>query len=312
MNSLWKKLTTKPVWYLERHRNYAIRRLGANLPSISCLPSGTTLAVLTTPSTFDDSLWSAWSWLRYLGDLVALKIVVDGQAANEQRELVSRLFPNGILITAEDQLKQSPVEGKNLEVFSQKYRLGRKVSLIISLQNEGPLLYSDYDVLVFGEPAEIRQAIVCASAEGLFNQQPLSGAFDPLMTATGRALGLHCPEGFNSGLLWIPRQHLSMELADHLLRDWHPDSSHAWFTEQTVLGLLMSEKGAAALPPDRYVVTMQRQFYWEPDVDYDAIAVRHFIYPVRHVMHIKGQPWLLSKARNFNVSTSQTCSEPVK
>ena len=47
------------------------------------------------------------------------------------------------------------------------------------------------------------------------------------------------------------------------------------------------------LPRSRYVVSAQRQFYFEEDVCYDQIAVRHFITPVRHLMYSKGMPKLL-------------------
>ena len=54
----------------------------------------------------------------------------------------------------------------------------------------------------------------------------------------------------------------------------------------------MKQSGAKPLPRKRYVVSTQRQFYFEEDVDYDQMSLRHFVTPVRHLMYSKGMPKL--------------------
>jgi hypothetical protein len=61
----------------------------------------------------------------------------------------------------------------------------------------------------------------------------------------------------------------------------------------------MQNAQGRALPEARYVVSARRQFYWEGDVDYDAIVARHFITPVRHVMYRKGMPIILEQSAEF-------------
>ncbi len=36
-----------------------------------------------------------------------------------------------------------------------------------------------------------------------------------------------------------------------------------------------------SLPRDRYITSVNRQFYWQKDVDYGKIAARHFTTPSR-------------------------------
>ena len=108
------------------------------------------------------------------------------------------------------------------------------------------------------------------------------------------ALGLTPRHGLNGGLQLLSRGCLDLNLAARLLAARSDAAS--WFTEQTLLALLMP-KAAEPLPPERYVISTRRQFYWETDVDYDAIAIRHFTGPVRHVMYLSGLPRLEREAR---------------
>jgi hypothetical protein len=45
------------------------------------------------------------------------------------------------------------------------------------------------------------------------------------------------------------------------------------------------------------VVSLNRQFFHEKAEDYSSIAVRHFTGPVRHVMDLKGIPFLYRRER---------------
>ena len=296
ITNLWRKLTTRPVWWLERRRQYFIRHkiLGFAPIGAGCGPA--VLAVLTTPSTFLEALWVAWSWLRFLAPCVGLNLYVDGAVTAFQEQTVSRLFPGSVIYQVSTFLRKHAPERLCSNLFVQTYPLGKKLALVLAAQANFDVLYCDDDVLAFNQPAELEAAITKKDRVCLFNQQPGYGSFDPWVLGRASELGVsHAPD-LNAGLMWIPRGSLSLALAHQLLEGWHTGVAHPWFTEQTVCAVLMKVAGGEALPADRYDVSMARQFYWQPDVDYSVIAARHFVFPVRHVMYIKGLPCLLAQA----------------
>jgi hypothetical protein len=87
---IFRKLSTKPVWWWERKRNYSIRSRYRQLPPLPVKGGRVRFVVLTAPETLSDALWSAWSWYRYLRhEDCKLEIAVDGvvSAASLQRPL---------------------------------------------------------------------------------------------------------------------------------------------------------------------------------------------------------------------------------
>ena len=172
--------------------------------------------------------------------------------------------------------------------FVEQHRLGLKLGLVLLYQEQGRVLYLDSDVLAFHPPREVLEAMR-AGGGTRYLLDPGTGTFDQRLVATARARGLPPPGPLNSGVLLLDRGCVRLEEVEQLLEGGTDASS--WFTEQTLLALLLMPVGEP-LPPDRYVVSTQRQFYWEQDVDYGAIAVRHFTGPTRHVMYLKGLPLL--------------------
>ncbi|MFM6623620.1 MAG: hypothetical protein ACKPJO_31330, partial [Dolichospermum sp.] len=90
-----------------------------------------------------------------------------------------------------------------------------------------------------------------------------------------------------------PHSALNIEICDYLLSEQY--DSNSWFVEQTILAVLMKQAGGTPLSKSKYVVSSQRQFYFEKDVNYHQISVRHFVTPVRHLMYSKGMPLLWQK-----------------
>jgi len=176
--------------------------------------------------------------------------------------------------------------------FLDHHSLGKKLGIILALQAERSLLYSDQDVLAFNFPAQLSTGI--ARGVPLYICEENSGCFDADILDRAQELGLpHAPQ-LNSGLLFIPQNGLAVDLAAQLLAGWRPPM-RSWFTEQTVLSVLMQQAGSLPLARENYVVSNRRQFYWEPDVDYSSIAARHFTGPVRHLMYGKGMPKVIQK-----------------
>jgi len=295
-NAMVRKLLTKPTWWWETRRRYPVRDRYRELPPIPVVPRPSRFAVLTTPRSLADAMWTAWSWYRFLcAHGFELQLAVDGELSDGELTRVRALFP-GISVYAvqsvyPDLCKLQPSLGS----FLNQHPMGRKLGLSLALSLQGGVLCSDNDVLAFLPPDEL---LSCVERNiPAYFVEPLDGTRDPHIVARAKTMGLEYISRFNAGLLYIPRGAVSIELAAELLEDWQPPVD--WFTEQTVQSVLMRKADAQPLPEDRYVVSARRQFYWETDEDYGKIAARHFVSPVRHVMYRYGIPLVLRQSKEF-------------
>ena len=294
---VFRKLSTKPVWWWERRRSYPIRSRYQQLPPLPAKGGRLRFVVLTTPETLSDALWTAWSWYRYLRhEDCELEIAVDGVVSAEQSAAAAQLFPGIAIYPAESACRYVCEREPALETFLHGHPTGRKLALILALSDQGPVLYSDHDVLAFNPPQEllafIRRNVAC------YFPEEVDGTRDPSIVKRAKGLGLDYIPGFNCGFLYIPGGALPMKKAAEILATWRPPGD-SWFTEQTVLSVMLRDVNAEALPSSRYVISVCRQFYWEWDVDYKTIAARHFTGPVRHVMYGRGMPWVLRQSRQM-------------
>lgn len=297
---MFRKLLTKPIWWWERKRKYPIRSRFHLLTPIPVEKSPLRFVVLTTVGALQDALWTAWSWYRFLqARHFELQFAVDGAIGKAEEVTVRKLFPGVSIFDIKPLL--SPLYGRSpaLDTFLLQYPLGRKLGLILALSQQESFLYCDHDVLAFDLPFELLKH--AEIDQPCYMEEERDGNYDFEIAALSKRLGLGRLPRFNSGVLYVPRNSLSIDLAGHLLDSWQrPPAS--WFKEQTVLSVLMQQANARPLPRDKYVVSNRRQFYFEEDVDYSAIAARHFTGTVRHVMYGRGIPEILRQTR-FSIDT---------
>jgi hypothetical protein len=292
-----RKLSTRPVWWWERGRSYPIRWRYEQLPPLPVTGKRVRFVVLTSPETLCDALWSAWSWYRYLRHAgCRLEIAVDGVVSAAQSAAAAQLFPGIAIYPAESACRFVGEREPALKAFMHGHPTGRKLALILALCGQGSVLYSDHDVLAFSPPVELLAAIE-KNVPCYFSEEA-DGSRDPSTVAKAKSMGLDYIPKFNSGFLYIPGGALSIKTAAEILTMWRAPGD-SWFTEQTVLSILLRAAHSEALPPSRYVISVCRQFYWERDVDYGTIAARHFTGTVRHVMYGKGMPWILRQSRQM-------------
>ena len=302
MNRIISKLTTKPVWWWERKRSYPIRSRYDRLPPLPVKHGARRFVILTTPDTFSDALWSAWSWYRFLRDEgCSLHIAMDGAVSENHRSAATRLFPGIQLDSAQWACDYIRARMPGIQHFFDHHPTGRKLALILALSDREPLIYSDYDVLAFQRPEELLASI--GRNTPCFFSEEVDGTRDLQITERAQQLGLNYIPKFNGGFLYIPKGALSIRLAGQILATWRAPGE-SWFAEQTVLSFMLRQLNAESLPSSRYVISIRRQFYWEPDIDYASIAARHFTTPVRHVMYKYGLPLLLKQSRHCFSATS--------
>lgn len=293
--SMLRKLLTKPIWWWERKRPYPIRSRFHLLPPLEVVKGQTRFVVLTTASALSDALWTAWSWYRHLQPRgFELQLVVDGPASESDHAAARQLFPGISICEVETVISPMCEDLPSLRPFLRGHPLGKKLGLVLALSRQGPVLYADHDVLAFNRPDEL---LSCAEKNApCYFPEECEGNCDFDIVERAKALGLEHIARFNSGLLYVPQDALSIDLAAQLLAEWQPPVD-SWFTEQTVLNILMRKANAQALPAERYVISARRQFYSETDVDYKNIVARHFTGTVRHLMYRYGMPAVLQQSR---------------
>ncbi len=297
MNRIVRKLTTKPVWWWERHRKYAIRDHYGLLPSLEVRPAEARFVVLTTPQTLNDALWAAWSWYRFLRPQgIELQLAVDGEMEAVALAAARALFPGVRIYNVNPWFDEIFAAWPRLRAFLRQHAFAKQVGLVLGLSRQGPVLYADHDVLAFSPPVELLEQMSRQTPCYFLDHE--AGCHDPALLETVRAMGLQHIQRLNAGFLYVPQNALSAALAERILADWNP-LPHFYFTPQTVMSVLMQEAGAQPLPEDRYVISNRRQFYWEEDVDYEAIAARHFTGTVRHVLYRYGMPTLLRQGSRY-------------
>src|SRR5881398_1742689 len=124
----WRRLTTKPVWWLERKLMFNARRRISKLPPVRSDPSRTTVALLTTPGGFGDAICSAWSWLTNSDGIVSVKLYVDGVLSASERAIWRRMFPGSDI----EESIRSMYAGNGLEklrTFIERHPMGAKLML---------------------------------------------------------------------------------------------------------------------------------------------------------------------------------------
>jgi hypothetical protein len=283
----FKKLTTKPVWYWERHRPYFLQFKLKSLPPLNACTASSCLAIniLCTPSSVTEAFFSAYSWCKHVGHLYAIRIVVDGAFDAKIKPRLASLIPGAEIVTASSLIDLNPNEFSALCEFGKAHPLGRKLLLALSLQQSCDFIYSDNDVLLFSYPTELVNAI--SHGQPVYNQESGPSCYDRDLLVKADQLGLKACKGFNSGLFYSPAGSINLNYCNALAEAKKKDA-YTWFDEQTVLAVAMGEACAIPLSKESYVINTKRQFWSEQDVDYTKITTRHFTGPVRHLMYSSG------------------------
>jgi hypothetical protein len=292
-----RKLLTRPIWWWERKRPYPIRSRFRQLPPLGVVKGRARFVVLTTTEALDDAMWAAWSWYRYLRPHgFELQLAVDGEIPGGEKPAVEKLFPGIAIYNVWSILSRLCEEQSALGAFLRGHPVAKQVGLVLALSGQGPVVYSDHDVLAFNPPAELLARVEKQVPSYFIDEGP--GCHDPVLLERLETLGLDHIARLNAGFLYVPEGALSLDLAAQILATWKPEP-FCYFSPQTTMSALMRSANAQPLPDDRYVISTRRQFYSETDVDYRSIAARHFTGPVRHVLYRYGMPAILRQGREF-------------
>ena len=285
-------MISKLFWRYERSRSYPALAQHAQVFRSFTYGTQATINVLTVPRCMDDAVWSLWSWMRVLEGKVTPRHFVDGAVTSEHRRLFEAHFP-GIQVHELRPwlLGQRQDLGPQLRRLITASPLGGKAVL----SQDGPPIYSDSDIIAFNHPAQLIDRL--SSNKPLYMLDRYGSNYGPAVVSAVRDQYLSQPDQVNLGLTVLSKNCLNLTALETFLErfaGWE-QLGQSWFSEQTLVALMMSVAKGEPLKRDDYVVSLDRQFVFERDVDYRHRAVRHFTGPVRHVMYLKGRPFLIKQ-----------------
>jgi len=287
-----RKLLTKPFWLWQRHRPYPIRNRIFSFPALATdAAASAKIVVLTTPQNLNNAAWTAYSLLRGLPITVGLEFVIDGETGGKQREMLLRTFQGCTISSTMSCVAQLASSAPSIQRLSEYHPMGRKLATVLALQQRSNILFTDDDILCFGRMNEIFEAVSAGTSRGLYLQESCGRLqVEPTIMEAVKTLGLPMLSTINVGLLFIRKESLSIATAEAILNQ--AGDVKSWFPDTVILSVLMALAGAQPLCSENYVVSTEGQFYFERKRHYDALILRHFTTPVRHLMYSEGMPFL--------------------
>ncbi|HMJ05583.1 MAG TPA: hypothetical protein VK474_04945 [Chthoniobacterales bacterium] len=223
-------------------------------------------------SALPEQVASIRSFLKHAGRPEKFTVVSDGTYSASSIELLERLDS---AVTVSNAGQWIPV-GLPPEVYPYltDHPTGKQLALIMSLPVERPVLYTDSDVLFF---PGARDLAAVAEARGV----PALYLADCQFAGDERLLR-NAPERqnpVNTGLLMLFQK---LDWSRSLERLSQLGGEPTFFTNQTMAHLTMHANGAAPFDQRKYILQLDDQFVYPDRYAGAAIALRHYVNPVRH------------------------------
>lgn len=220
-----------------------------------------------------EQIRSIRSFLRHVGRPKSFTVISDGSHSARSIELLKRVDPVvSVRPTGENLPANLP--GK-FSHYVTTYPMGKQLGLIMSLPRNGPAFYVDSDVLFFRGAVNLMRDIAGTTAPALYLPDCQDCSADPrVLRGPNENL-----EPVNSGLVLLLRP-LDWSLAISRLLEL--EGEPGFFTNQTLVHLVMHANGAQSLNPARYVLQLDDQFIYPDRYAGPGLVLRHYVNPVRH------------------------------
>ena len=212
------------------------------------------------------------SFLRHVGRPVHFTVVSDGTYSDESRHLLKQLDPSvAVSDTGEWVPRDLPAE---IQPYLKTHPTGRQLALIMSLPRNAPVLYLDSDVLFFAGAGDLLAYVETRDIPAYYMADCLFSGDERLLRDP--AEGKH---PVNTGFLLLFQK---LDWSESVRRFLELEGEPNFFTNQTMTHLAMHANGAAPFDPRKYVLQLDDQFIFPDRYANPAIAVRHYVNPVRH------------------------------
>jgi hypothetical protein len=213
------------------------------------------------------------SFLRHVGRPKSFTVITDGSHSARSAALLKKIDPVvSIRPTGEHLPPDLPEKFRH---YVTTYPMGKQLGLIMSLPRNGPAFYVDSDVLFFPAATDLIRDSTATDAPALYLPDCQDCSADPrVLREPNEAF-----EPVNSGLLMLLRPlDWSLGIRRFLELEGEPN----FFTNQTIVHLVMHANGAMPLDAARYVLQLDDQFIYPDRYAGPHLVLRHYVNPVRH------------------------------
>ena len=213
------------------------------------------------------------SFLRYMGRPKSFTVVSDGSHSARSIELLKRIDP---VISVRPSGECLPPDlPKRFRDYVTTYPMGKQLGLIMSLPRNGPAFYVDADILFFPGAMALVQDSIFTHAPALYLPDCQDCSADPrVLREPNEAVS-----PVNSGLLLLLRP---LDWSIGIRRFLELEGQPNFFTNQTIVHLVMHANGALPLNPGKYVLQLDDQFIYPDRYAGPHLVLRHYVNPVRH------------------------------
>jgi hypothetical protein len=213
------------------------------------------------------------SFLRHVGRPKSFTVVTDGSHCARSVELLKKIDP---VVSIRPTGEHLPLDlPEKFRRYITTYPMGKQLGLIMSLPRNGPALYVDSDVLFFPGATDLIRDAAGTAAPALYLPDCQDCSADPRVLREPSE-GL---EPVNSGLLMLLRP-LDWSLGIRRFLELKEEPN--FFTNQTIVHLVMHANGARPLDAARYVLQLDDQFIYPDRYAGRRLVLRHYVNPVRH------------------------------
>lgn len=213
----------------------------------------------------EDQLFSMFSFYYNVGIPTSWILYNDGTYADEELKILMTL-PN--------------VEIRNIHVEKfpdavRRFPTLMKLSVLSRIKPEGPVIYTDSDILFFSSFADSVSPFI---GRNCYLVDESAGFFDG-------HLPLNVPVDFplNLGLMIlnsVPDWNYVWEYVEERIKN----GQLTYWSDQTACHLMAVRCKFIPLPPENFIVKGNDSFTLKHSADYRHAALRHFVGPVRHKM----------------------------
>ncbi|MEY2564276.1 MAG: hypothetical protein QOH88_2469 [Verrucomicrobiota bacterium] len=258
--------------------NAARAMYGALLPSLARRPlsPGPPVPIdvfaYSGESALPEQVVSVRSFLTHVGRPKRFTIVSDGTLSKRGADILRSIDPVvSISASAQWQPRDLPTR---IYPYLTTHPTGKQLALIMSLPVAAPALYVDSDVLFFSGAADLRSVAETGGAAACYLADCRLSADERLFRNESEK-----DQPVNTGVLLLfekPDWSLGVE------RFLELEGSPTFFTNQTITHLTMHANGAVPFDPRKYVLQLDDQFIYPDRYASAALALRHYVNPVRH------------------------------
>ena len=220
---------------------------------------------------FPEQIASLRSFVRHVGRPSSYTIVSDGTHSERSLSLLRRADRSVVVRHGSPMAENA--SGK-LKRYLTDYPMGRQLAVIMALPEKKTALYVDSDVLFFRGAADLLSYLNHKEKPAFYLRDCEFAGDDRLLRSEAEK-----NPPVNSGFLMVFHP---LDWSKGVERFLELQEEPNFFTNQTIVHIAMLENDARSFDPAKYVLQLDDQFIFPDRYASAAIALRHYVNPVRH------------------------------